>query len=72
MIHKGQAPGTPLDVLALIEAIPPDDRDVNCHYLLGEIYKKLDEELNEEQLALPRTVNGTGHTGPSEFCATSI
>ena len=51
MIHKGQAPGTPLDVLALIEAIPPDDRDVNCHYLLGEIYKKLDEELNEEQLA---------------------
>ena len=21
---------------------------------------------------LPRTVNGTGHTGPSEFCATSI
>ena len=28
-----------------------DDRDVNCHYLLGEIYKTLDEELNEEQLA---------------------
>ena len=23
-------------------------------------------------LRLPRTVNGTGHTGPSEFCATSI
>ena len=23
-------------------------------------------------LYLPRTVNGTGHTGPSEFCATSI
>ena len=22
--------------------------------------------------ALTRTVNGTGHTGPSEFCATSI
>ena len=21
---------------------------------------------------LPRTVNGTGHTGPSKFCATSI
>ena len=21
---------------------------------------------------LPRTVNGTGHTGPSEFCATSL
>ena len=25
-----------------------------------------------ETLAMPRTVNGTGHTGPSEFCATSI
>ena len=24
------------------------------------------------EIALPRTVNGTGHTGPSEFCATSI
>ena len=23
-------------------------------------------------LEVPRTVNGTGHTGPSEFCATSI
>ena len=23
-------------------------------------------------LTMPRTVNGTGHTGPSEFCATSI
>ena len=25
-----------------------------------------------ESHSLPRTVNGTGHTGPSEFCATSI
>ena len=24
------------------------------------------------QIFVPRTVNGTGHTGPSEFCATSI
>ena len=24
------------------------------------------------ELDVPRTVNGTGHTGPSEFCATSI
>ena len=23
-------------------------------------------------MVMPRTVNGTGHTGPSEFCATSI
>ena len=26
-------------------------------------------KINE---CVPRTVNGTGHTGPSEFCATSI
>jgi len=25
-----------------------------------------------EYKTVPRTVNGTGHTGPSEFCATSI
>ena len=30
-------------------------------------------KLEEHRLArVPRTVNGTGHTGPSEFCATSI
>ena len=28
--------------------------------------------LNLHYVPLPRTVNGTGHTGPSEFCATSI
>ena len=28
--------------------------------------------LARHGLALPRTVNGTGHTGPSEFCATSL
>ena len=31
--------------------------------VLGESY---------ELVLMPRTVNGTGHTGPSEFCATSI
>ena len=25
-----------------------------------------------DETLVPRTVNGTGHTGPSEFCATSI
>ena len=28
--------------------------------------------LSRDRTCLPRTVNGTGHTGPSEFCATSI
>ena len=27
---------------------------------------------NAPKFHLTRTVNGTGHTGPSEFCATSI
>ena len=27
---------------------------------------------NSESPSVTRTVNGTGHTGPSEFCATSI
>ena len=40
MIQKGELAGTPADVLALIEAIPPDERDPNCDYLLGKIYMK--------------------------------
>ena len=28
--------------------------------------------VNASIKPLPRTVNGTGHTDPSEFCATSI
>ena len=28
------------------------------------------ESYGDEEV--PRTVNGTGHTGPSEFCATRI
>ena len=28
--------------------------------------------LDDWFVSMPRTVNGTGHTGPSEFCATSI
>ena len=52
MIQKGELAGTPADVLALIEAIPPDDRDANCDYLLGKIYMRLDEENpNDEHAA---------------------
>ena len=32
---------------------------------------RVSDACNAPEL-LPRTVNGTGHTGPSEFCATSI
>ena len=31
-----------------------------------------DRDDDEFADVVPRTVNGTGHTGPSEFCATSI
>ena len=30
------------------------------------------DDLSLGLAVVPRTVNGTGHTGPSEFCATSI
>ena len=33
---------------------------------------RLIRDANQHIRALTRTVNGTGHTGPSEFCATSI
>ena len=33
---------------------------------------KSDWTEDDVEEGLPRTVNGTGHTGPSEFCATSI
>ena len=36
----------------------------------ANLYKQL--KNCPKPLHLPRTVNGTGHTGPSEFCATSI
>ena len=42
----------------------------------GEIWDKEDDIVGTAEesrsLHMPRTVNGTGHTGPSEFCATSI
>ena len=52
-----------------------DERDAATK-AAGVIQAKLDaanEDIEKNQVILvPRTVNGTGHTGPSEFCATSI
>ncbi len=46
------------------------------HNLLDDIGRQELQSSEEFLLCqlrqLPRTVNGTGHTGPSEFCATSI
>ena len=33
---------------------------------------RIDADVWRQVFSLTRTVNGTGHTGPSEFCATSI
>ena len=41
-----------------------DGREIRVREDKGQVAK--------EAAALPRTVNGTGHTDPSEFCATSI
>ena len=38
-------------------------------WLMMDNFYLIDDHEDRE---LPRTVNGTGHTGPSEFCATSI
>ena len=39
-----------------------------------DVLVKLEQavERGDVPYLLTRTVNGTGHTGPSEFCATSI
>ena len=45
--------------------------EVDWRLLPPESISAWNFKLTNETL-LPRTVNGTGHTGPSEFCATSI
>ena len=44
-----------------------DDPAVYEDCLVDGTYK-----MRIRKQTMPRTVNGTGHTGPSEFCATSI
>ena len=46
----------------------------NLHTLRREKLQTLgdDDDTEPALVVVPRTVNGTGHTGPSEFCATSI
>ena len=39
---------------------------------IDQIPKRSSREAELSPRGVPRTVNGTGHTGPSEFCATSI
>ena len=58
MIRQEQAPGTLAEALELVEAIPEADRDglegSNCEYMLGAIYKALDEEApNDEHAGRP-------------------
>ena len=51
MIKRGEVAGTPHDILALIEAIAPDDRDGCCEHWLADSYKTLDEENPNEEHA---------------------
>ena len=55
MIRQEQAPGTLAEALELVEAIPEADRDglegSNCEYMLGAIYKALDEEAPNDEHA---------------------
>ena len=49
------------------------DEQVRAAAQLRVLAVRLDRDLLDLCInRLPRTVNGTGHTGPSEFCATSI
>ena len=38
----------------------------------GTLYEGINYVRGPGSNQMTRTVNGTGHTGPSEFCATSI
>ena len=46
--------------------------EANKAKLQTEIAMKQHQIKGIKQEFVPRTVNGTGHTDPSEFCATSI
>ena len=43
-----------------------------CKQLATDILSKNIGDEEAEKLRVSHSVNGTGHTGPSEFCATSI
>jgi hypothetical protein len=59
----------------IVKPVPPDDNvSVPFASALGIDAGSVvaPEEIGPGRSKMPRTVNGTGHTGPSEFCATSI
>ena len=51
MIQSGEVDGTLVEALALLEAVPEDHRQSQCEYLLGKIYKDLDEASPNEEHA---------------------
>ena len=46
--------------------------EINAWFARGHNTSPKTGGVLPHQFLMPRTVNGTGHTGPSEFCATSI
>ena len=51
MIHSGEVEGTLGEALALLEAVPEEHRQSQCEYLLGKIYKDLDEASPNDEYA---------------------
>ena len=64
-----------------VASLTLDDSQASLASMPEELWRKVTSYLRPATTArafvvasgsVPRTVNGTGHTGPSEFCATSI
>ena len=76
----GEIPSTIDDLLKIIQGAL-DGGIGDLENLIGQLVPALDSVdlppnvqklVDQIKQILTRTVNGTGHTGPSEFCATSI
>ena len=61
-VERADAAAPPVVVVASVPAAPKK----------GKRVKRQTIGPGAPAPTVPRTVNGTGHTGPSEFCATSI
>ena len=55
-----------------VEALSVKEAELSIERRLGTVQGKMLAMQSNLANTLPRTVNGTGHTDPSEFCATSI
>ncbi len=69
MIHDGQVEGTPIEAIGLVEAIPESRRNGMCDYLLGKIYKDLDQaSRNDEHARNSVKINFASHQTHRGIC----